>query len=374
MKHLESLLGLAVAVTGLNITRPRGGSGKVFNVFQVTKFPNDECTVSGTKGVCLSGSECASRGGSILGTCAQGFGSCCAIYVSDCPSDNFQFNLTYIVNPGYPNTYNAAGTCKYTLNKASSEVCRIRLDFVDSSLAAPSTAGACTTDYFTGTQVTGDTIPPICGYNAGQHIYLDAGADSSSSATFSAVTTGTSDDRKWRILVTQIRCDSLLNPPQGCLQYHWGWYGSIKSFNYDSESTYDHLQSQDYQICVRREYGYCKIGWRQTSDTDSFKMSRPATSYNSATGPGQCDTDGAIIIEGNNLGTSTACGNPTASDFSSMDRYCGGRLSCRHNAKTSSEIMTSRRPFTVGVITDSSEPTAWNNRGFYLLYRQYQTC
>ena len=26
-------------------------------------------------------------------------------------------------------------------------------------------------------QVTGDTIPPICGYNAGQHIYLDAGAD-----------------------------------------------------------------------------------------------------------------------------------------------------------------------------------------------------
>ena len=26
-------------------------------------------------------------------------------------------------------------------------------------------------------KVTGDTIPPICGYNAGQHIYLDAGAD-----------------------------------------------------------------------------------------------------------------------------------------------------------------------------------------------------
>ena len=52
------------------------------------------------------------------------------------------------------------------------------------------------------------------------------------------------------------------------------------------------------QSCIfcRREYGYCKIGWRQTSDTDSFKMSRPATSYNSATGPGQCDTDGAIII------------------------------------------------------------------------------
>ena len=44
-----TLLGLTMAVTGLNITRPRGDSGRVFNVFQVTKFPNDECTVSGTK-------------------------------------------------------------------------------------------------------------------------------------------------------------------------------------------------------------------------------------------------------------------------------------------------------------------------------------
>ena len=53
MKHPVTLLGLAMAVTGLNITRSRGGSGKVFNVFQVTKFPNDECTVSGTKVVHL---------------------------------------------------------------------------------------------------------------------------------------------------------------------------------------------------------------------------------------------------------------------------------------------------------------------------------
>ena len=42
---LLSLLGLTAAVAGVNITR----NGKVFNVFQVTMFPNDECTVSGTK-------------------------------------------------------------------------------------------------------------------------------------------------------------------------------------------------------------------------------------------------------------------------------------------------------------------------------------
>ena len=123
--------------------------------------------------MCLSGSECDARGGVILGSCAQGFGSCCAVYISSCTSDNFRHNLTYIVSPGqspihctalvpprvtcpgYPGTYSAADTCTYTLPKASSGVCRIRLDFVEATLAAPSTQGACTTDYFTGTQVRG---------------------------------------------------------------------------------------------------------------------------------------------------------------------------------------------------------------------------
>ena len=27
--------------------------------------------------------------------------------------------------------------------------------------------------------------------------------------------------------MTQIRCDSLVNPPLGCLQYHWGETGEI---------------------------------------------------------------------------------------------------------------------------------------------------
>ena len=87
--------------------------------------------------------------------------------------------------------------------------------------------------------------------------------------------------RKWRILVSHIKCSSLLNPPTGCLQYLWGKQfkfeleyqialnicgilkhsveiasipgelGSVKSFNYDTSGTYEHLQAQDYQICIR---------------------------------------------------------------------------------------------------------------------------
>lgn len=340
-------------------------TGRIFNMFSVVNFPNDECTASSTKGVCVAGSECNARGGIILGSCAQGFGSCCAIYVDDCTSDNFQFNLTYITNPGYPSAYTTAGTCKYTLTKSSSDICRIRIDFVDATLAAPDSKGACTTDYFTGTQVTGNTIPPICGWNAGHHIYLDAGAFSTSSATFSAVLTGTTTSRTWRLLVSQIECTSLSLPPTGCFQYHTGWYGQVKSFNYDTTSTYDHLTAQDYNVCIRRENGYCKIGWNQASDTDSFKLSRPDGTYNSGSGPTTCAADAVLILQGSNAGTVAACPEP------SRDRYCGGRLNCYNNAKATSEIVSSRLPFLLGVQLFNPEGASPNNRGFNLFYRQY---
>ena len=93
-------------------------------------------------------------------------------------------------------------------------------------------------------------MPPICGENAGQHLYLDAGANSDTSATLSVVTTGTSDERqghcaecgvvesivmlcrRWRILVSHILCSSTLNPPTGCLQYLWGGSTEIFQLSY----------------------------------------------------------------------------------------------------------------------------------------------
>ena len=76
--------------------------------------------------------------------------------MDDCTSSNFQKNLTYIVNPGYPSTYgSSSATCKYTLSKVSllyldagnylkmfllkgtSDICMIRLDFVDGTISEP---------------------------------------------------------------------------------------------------------------------------------------------------------------------------------------------------------------------------------------------
>ena len=56
-----------------------------------------------------------------------------------------------------------------------------------------------------------------------------------------------------------------------------------------------------------------------------------------------------------------------------ISNFCQISLSLVNNVpvQTPSEIVSTRKPFVLGVQFDSSEPTAHNNRGFYLFYRQY---
>ena len=73
-----------------------------------------------------------------------------------------------------------------------------------------------------------------------------------------------STSRTWNLLVSQLECGSLSLPPTGCLQYHTGSTGTVRSFNWqDSDTSLIHLQSQFYSVCIRKELGYCKIGWKQ---------------------------------------------------------------------------------------------------------------
>ena len=65
-------------------------------------------------------------------------------------------NLTYIVNPSYPSNYvpsSSPTTLTYTVNKCSTDICRIRLDYELFVLTAPLTAaatqGQCSTDVMT---------------------------------------------------------------------------------------------------------------------------------------------------------------------------------------------------------------------------------
>lgn len=252
----------------------------------------------------------------------------------------------------------------------------MRLDFDTSSVSQPSSVGACTTDYFQGTPAkTGQTTPLICGENAGQHLYIDAGAYDTASAMFALTMTG-STARSWKIKVSQIECSSLTKPPEGCMQFHTGSTGTVRSLNYQDSTAYEQLQSTSYTTCVRQEKGYCKIGWKQSADNlDTFKMGRAAGAYNSLNGPG-CDPGGqadyVVIPNGSDGGQYAAnCLAPgTNLKTPSVDRYCGGTLTCITGSSTPAEVISNIRPFILGVFSNNQETAAINNRGFKLEYRQ----
>ena len=115
------------------------------SVFNIVRFPNAACLASsGENGTCLTAAECSSRGGSVLGSCAVGFGSCCVVTTSSCGGRlsssspllslrplycSVPHNCTYLTNPGHPAPYTEAGTCTWTFPKCQEDVCQIRLDY-----------------------------------------------------------------------------------------------------------------------------------------------------------------------------------------------------------------------------------------------------
>ena len=151
-------------------------------------------------------------------------------------------NSTHIQNPGYPSGYTTSTTCSYTLSKSSSDICSFRLDFVafvitaTTTTSSTSTNNACNYD----TVGLGDCIcislhiliflqlsitvpsqnnpPTICGYNTGQHIYLEGSPTNSAPVVAFTITGQSSFERSWQIRVDQIPCGTTYSPPVGCLQ------------------------------------------------------------------------------------------------------------------------------------------------------------
>lgn len=64
--------------------------------------------------------------------------------------------------------------------------------------------------------------------------------------------------RAWNIRVTQYDCNHLNAAPTGCLQYFFNQdsKGVLESFN---KANNVHLANQNQVICIRREFGNCRI-------------------------------------------------------------------------------------------------------------------
>merc|ERR1719188_2404576 len=271
MRASVVILGVLAATNICSSDNAPERDGKAFSLFSIVQFPNQQCTASSsstTYGTCYTSSECTAKGGSSDGNCAAGFGVCCVITTSTC-SSTISTNTTYIRNPGYPSTYTAssAGTCTYTINKISDDICQLRLDFQTFSgfATGPTTAGDCD-DSFAAAGQTGKDPPSICGTNTGYHMYVEFGASSTDKITLTNTytSTGITTAKSYNILARQIACTATWKAPTDCVQYFTGATGSVKSYNFGGGQL---LRTQIYNNCIRTEAGYCAIQWKESSTT-----------------------------------------------------------------------------------------------------------
>merc|ERR1712223_1834875 len=366
LKKMESKFIIAFfALIAINIIKAEnvkeaGKEGKMFSLFSVVSFKNVGCSTTSTtgsknrNGTCYTSSECTSKGGTASGNCAAGFGVCC-LFLYKTGSEDVSQNCSYIQNPNYPSAYGSTTSIYWNVKKCSKDICTIRLDFCTFTTAGPtgttdgSTPNPDTTmDTFTiTTSPTQYPIPLIAGENTGEHVYIEIGQDSTAftKLTF-AIGSRTTVSRVWEIKVTQLECWSKSRPHDtGCLQYYTGTTGRITSFNFaqSSSSNYQHLHSQNYNICVRKEAGYCCVQYYPCSDTSSWSISAQATTAQTST---NCVTD-LLLINGGAL----ACSNTNYYD--SENKFCGAKFSAAQGGNINAAICDCTTPFNIQFVTNA---------------------
>jgi len=342
--------------------------GKVFSLFSIVQFPNDQCTTTSTEftlGTCYSQAECSSNGGTAYGNCAAGFGVCCVVVTSTCGT-TINKNCTYITNPNFPSSYTTTGTCTFTVSKMSSDICQLRLDFATLEIVvstASGTAGKCgstsggttISDALTVAGQTGRNPPVICGKSTGHHMYVETGTSSTDTVSIPfALTATTGASRKWNIKVSQIACDAAWRCDEGCTQCFTGANGNVQSYGF---GTAQFLYSQQYSACFRQELGYCSIQFRESSITspDPFDLDNAIAADEGESTADSC-LSGHIKIPGGSLmgagdmsggappGTATLNGGVSA-------QYCGECLCPDATSTAPGVITTSTAPFRLNVLT-----------------------
>jgi len=373
-------------VSAFNFTEEKENKGerrgKAFSLFSVVQFPNEGCVTNSAtydNGTCYTASECSSAGGSASGNCAAGFGVCCVFSVSASGSTISQ-NNSYIVNPDYPANYAPTATpavLTYTINKCSTDICRVRLDFETHVLTAPSaadaTSGQCVPESMTIATTGQPTVPSagvlgfypwLCGTNTGYHAYIDLSetADDTATITFNLNDAVTNE---WKMKVSQFSCDEdWVSAQAGCFQYFTGITGTIQSYNLAGTTQ---IATHAWTGCIRQEEGHCCIQW-----TQSFWEVDPTACVAAATtcaGDANCDYE-YVQIPG---GQATTTGAPTGQN----SRFCGVVLNVGGFAPAAinTPVISCTLPFTIShatgvTATQGAGAATTAPEGFQLTYSQ----
>jgi len=345
---------------------------KLLSLFSIVTFPNGGCASmdAARNGTCYTSTECQNKGGVKSGNCAAGFGVCC-LFIVTATSTTIDQNCTYIQNPSFPSAYSSATALAYKINKCSSDVCSVRLDFETFQIQGPATtlealdAHNCV-DSFVAKGTSGGPTPVICGSNAGQHIYVEMGnSGSTDTAELTFSFAGASTARTWEIKATQIPCGANWRQPEGCLQYHTTLTGRFQTFNF-ADIASQHLASQDYGICIRQEEGYCCIQYTLCSDANSFSLTMLHANAKLDT---DCVTDYVGIA-----GVSANC--PASVGSSTHTKLCGALFTAVEAAELAqTRLCDCTAPFTIDIFTDATidgvaPVAAAPARGLCLEYQQ----
>ncbi|XP_075150257.1 uncharacterized protein LOC142224369 [Haematobia irritans] len=349
-----------------SLEAPNSRKGRWFPFYTIGRFQNEVCTGKNNLfGTCMVRGECSDNGGVSAGSCSTITNQAvCCIYQKTCGATT-HYNNTYFYNSGYPGTYGGGGKCTIVVQPCDSNICQLRIDFLSLSLAPPNGDGFCVTDSL---QITGGSsrVPPICGENSGQHVYVDFNGESPITIAV-ASSDGYAYNRQWQFQISQIACASATQAPSGCLQYHLEDSGSVQSFNYNAAPNSlpnsigvpgtRQLANQMYGICVRMGANKCSITWSQVdSDAYSFSLTNdvgavdPSLLGTEAVQSQDCSSDFVVIP------------NPTQGGVAlPSDRFCGLGLVATTSAT---------KPFVLYVNTDANEDFDISNRGFFLSYTQ----
>lgn len=295
-------------------------NSKHFSLFSVVTFKNEECSSESTfsggavTGTCYTSTECSDKSGTTSGNCASGFGVCCVFISATGASAAISENRTYLQNPLYPAVETGiAGTSSttitYTINKCASDICQVRLDFVNFVIAGPANtqeSGGSTTgytncnDFLVSTMSGGFAVPTLCGVLTNEHIYMDLGALSTDTASLALTlaATGTITTavamRSWRVKVSQIPCWADYRAPEGCHRYITSQTGQVASYNfgYGPSTTGGanvlnagrDIMGQDLRTCFRREKGTCCMLFQVCTQFDGIDLTVAAAGGNAANG------------------------------------------------------------------------------------------
>nr|XP_045603360.1 uncharacterized protein LOC123761390 [Procambarus clarkii] len=353
-----------------NITNQQERDGKFIILAKIARV---QCTTTDSAhplGTCMPIKECASKGGNSKGSCAGGLATCCVI-TKTC-NEATSVNNTYFVNPDANSL--ELGACTLTINHLDNNICQMRFDFITLDLSQPDSNGICTDDFLT---VTGgvSSVPMICGYNSGQHIYYDVDPNGGAVKLTVDRSAQASLLKTWNIKVSQIACDSRFRAPVGCLQYYTTTAGTVSSFNFLNTNTATgqsnrQLSNQDYGICIKRADNYCGITWEPNNvgGTFGFTISGAADALGpdligtiiTSSRDSDCTTD-YVVIPGGMYTTSS-----TSTVATPAGRYCGLGFP--------PSVTTTSQPFILYVKTDDNETRDTINRGFRLNYRQITSC